>query len=139
MEQNDEETILVSNKTPLLSNLDMKENIALIKEVHHKKPRLKAEDEAKEMLQKIGLERIADFRSNRCTKEELFYVMIIRAFMCDRERIVIKSPLQLLENLSRICNIVKNIEILNTDKDIMILDTQANHWHYEGCGCNIIK
>ena len=131
--------MLISNTTPLLSNLDMKENIALIQEVHHKKARLVAEEEARTMLKEIGLERIADLRSNRCTKEELFYVKIIRALMCDREHIFIKTPLQLLENLSKICGIIENIERLNRDKGIIILDTLANLAHYKECGCPIIK
>ena len=134
-----EDFVPIWKNTPLLSNLDMKENIALIQEVHHKKPRLQAEAEAVEMLQKIGLDHVADLRTNRCTKEELFYVMVVRALMCDKERIFIKSPLQLLENLSNICKIIKNIELLNNNKGIMILDTQTNHWHYEECGCNIVK
>ncbi len=117
----------------------MKENIALIKEVHRKKPRLEAEAEAVEMLQKISLGRIGSLRSNKCTKEELFYVMIIRALMCESEEIFIKTPLQLLENLSNICKIIENIEILNNNKGIMILDTRSNHWHYKGCGCNIVE
>jgi len=131
--------VLISAKTPLLANLDMKENIALIREVHHKKSRLVAEEEARTMLKSIGLERIADLRSNKCTKRELFYVKVIRALMCDRERIFIKNPLQLLENLSNICAVIENIERLNQDKGIIILDTLANLAHYKECGCPIIK
>ncbi|SFV52151.1 hypothetical protein MNB_SM-7-1218 [hydrothermal vent metagenome] len=119
----------------------MKENIALIKEVHHKKPREIAEAEAKMLLQELDIAHVADLRSNHCTKEELFYVMILRAMMCDREIIVIKTPLQLLENLANICKIIKSIQKIEIDssKTIIILDTQANLYHYEECGCPIVK
>ena len=137
--QNDSEHVLLSSKTPLLSNLDMKENIALIKEVHHKKPREAAEAEAKEMLKRLGVEYVADLRSNKCTKEELFYVMIARALMCDQPKIFVKTPLQLLENLANICTIIQNIENLHPNKGIIILDTQANFHHYKECGCPIAR
>ena len=131
--------MLISKDTPLISNLDMKENIALIKEVHHKKSRLKAEAEAIEMLDKISLAKVANLRSNQCTKLEIFYVMIIRALMGDEENIIIKMPFSLLDNMLDISQLIKNIEILNQDKCIIILDNLNNFSHYEGCRCNIIK
>ncbi len=117
----------------------MKENIALIQEVHRKKSRLNAEAEAVEMLQKLSIAHVADLRSNRCTKEELFYVMVARALMCETKTVLIKSPLQLLENLNNICQIIENIGRLNHNKGIIILDTKTNRWHYKGCGCNMIE
>ena len=117
----------------------MKENIALIQEVHHKKPREAAEAEAREMLEKLGVGHVADLRSNRCTKEELFYVMITRALMCDQPKVFVKTPLQLLENLANICTIIKNIENLHQNKGIIILDTKTNLHHYKECGCSIVE
>ena len=117
----------------------MKENIALIQEVHHKKPRLKAEKEAIDMLRKIHLGDIADKRSNQCTNLEKFYVMLIRALMCDKECIMIKTPFILVDTLLDIEKIISNIEILNKDKGIIILDTINNQNNYKGCQCNIIK
>ncbi len=133
------EHVLLDKTTPLLSNLDMKENIALIQETHHKKSRIEAENEARAYLEKINLAHIADFRSNRCSKEELFYVMIIRALMCDIETIFIRSPLQLLETFGTLCEIINNIERLNNNKSIIILDTHTNFAHYKECGCTITK
>lgn len=131
--------VLLDKTTPLLSNLDMKENIALIKETHHKKSRQDAEDEARRYLDKIGLADIADLRSNQCSKEEIFYVMVIRALMCDREQVFIRSPLQLLETFGSLCEIIDNIQILNSNKSIMILDTHTNFTHYKECGCTIME
>ena len=117
----------------------MKENIALIKEVHHKKARNTAEVEARELLEKLGVGHVADLRSNRCSKEELFYVMIVRALMCDVEKVFVKTPLHLLENLANICTIIQNIEKLHPNKGIIILDTKANLHHYKECGCPIAE
>jgi len=114
----------------LLSNLDMKENIALIKEVHKNISRDLAEKEAIEMLTKINLEDIANKRQNQCKKIEIFYVMIIRALMCDSNTIFIKSPFLLIDTLTNFDDIAKNISILNKHKGIIILDTYSNQLHY---------
>ncbi len=50
-----EEYSLISRDTPLISNLNMIENIALIKEVHERLSIEKAENIAKEYLEKIGI------------------------------------------------------------------------------------
>jgi ABC-type lipopolysaccharide export system ATPase subunit len=119
----------------------MKENIALIQEVHHKKPRLKAEEEATMLLEKIGLKHIANNRSNQCSKIEIIYVMIIRALMMDQNEIILKLPFALADTMLDISMLINNIEILNADinKKITILDNINNFSHYEGCRCNIIK
>lgn len=129
----------MSAKTPLLANLDMKENIALIKEVHHKMALKEAEAEARELLGLLGVGHIADLRVNRCSKEELFFAMILRAAMCDTKEILIRSPLQLLENLAKICEIIKQIQTLPLHKHITILDTYANAHHYKECGCPMTR
>jgi hypothetical protein len=115
------------------------ENIALIKEVHQHLSIKKAEEEAYNELKKISLEHIAKLRKNKCTKKELFYAMVIRAFMSSNKKVIIEKPLQLSENIKDINEIIKNIEILNTHKDIIILDLNVNKHRYKGCKCNTIK
>ena len=110
----------------------MKENIALIQEVHHKKARIEAENEATSLLKKINQESIANKRTNQCSKLEIFYVMIVRAIVCDASRIFIQTPFALVDALGDISQVVANIEILNQDKGIIILDTQSNNIHYKG-------
>jgi len=117
----------------------MKENIALIKEVHHKKKRLEAEKEAVAMLRTINLEHIASYRSEQCSAIERFYVMFIRALMCDTPLIYILSPLMLTENRANMNELTVNMQKLNRYKGIIIIDTDANLPHYKDCGCPMTK
>ncbi len=117
----------------------MKENIALIREVHHKLPRIQAENEAIEALKKISFDHLAHKRKNMCSKLEQLYVMIIRTLFSDMRTILIKTPFAMVDSLTDIGEVVKNIEILNQDKGIIILDTMTNFSHYKDSGCNIIK
>jgi len=117
----------------------MKENIALIQEVHHKKPRLEAEAEAIELLEKLGFSSLANKRSNQCDKLEIFYVMMVRALMCDESKVVVQTPFVLVDTMSNIQEVLANIERINQDKGIIILDTQSNNIHYRGLHVNAVQ
>jgi len=134
-----EDHILISDATPLISNLNMKENIALIREVHHKTPRLEAESEAQKALEKISLGRIGSKRQNECSKLEIFYVMLVRALFSDPKTVVIKRPFSLVDSLLVIDRIIDNTALLNREKAIIILDTKTNYSRYKDCKCNITK
>ncbi len=129
------EGVLIGIHTPLISNLDMKENIALIREVHHKKQRLQAEAEAVAMLKKVSMEHIADLRSEHCSVLERFCVMFIRALMCDTGLIYIQTPLILVQNAYDIQELTAIMKTLNDDKGIIILDTKNNATAYKDCEC----
>lgn len=130
---------LVSADLPLLSNLNMLENIGLIKEVHDNLSINKAENLALEMLKKIGLEDIALKRENSCSRVEILYVMLIRALMTQEKSVIIKLPSSILDDLQEINKVVDNISLLKASKNIFFVDLKINKIHYEGCQCNIIK
>lgn len=130
---------LISKDTPLISNLNMLENIALIKEVHELLSIEKAENTANEYLAKIGLSQIGLKRLNQCTSVEIFYVMFIRALMSKEMNVIIATPFYLISNLRDIQPILDNIEILNENKNIFIFDNITNKSHYEGSSCPIVK
>lgn len=134
-----EDYSLISKDTPLISNLNMLENIALIKEVHELLSIEKAENIAKESLEKIGLSHIGLNRLNQCSSLEVFYVMFIRALMSRDMNVIITTPFSLISNLRDIQPILDNIEILNTHKNIFIFDNITNKSHYEGSSCPIVK
>lgn len=117
----------------------MLENIALIKEVHEQLSIKKAQSIATESLEKIGISHIALKRLNQCSSIEIFYVMFIRAMMSKNINIVILTPFLLISNLADIQSIINNIEILNSDKNIFILDNSTNKIHYKGISCLIVK
>jgi len=137
--QTQEEYVLISHYTPLLSNLDMNENIALIKEVHENMRVLDAEALAEKLLGVVGLASIAKERVESCSREEIFLVMFIRALMSQEKNVIIELPTTALGTLQNICEIIEKMLDVNHEKKIIILDIQSNKIHYEGCRCHIIK
>lgn len=135
------EGVEISHDTPLISNLDIKENIALIKEVHEKKDRLEAEDEAVLMLEKLNLKHIANLRKSSCSDFEILCGMVVRAFMCKENRIVIKMPFGIDNSLNDIDKLFEKIYKLNgiIEKKVIIFDLDSNRYRYERAKCNILK
>jgi len=133
------EFILISRDTPLISNLDMIENIALIQEVHHALSIKKADAAALENLKKLNLESIARKRVTHCSANEILYVMLIRALMMPQKRILLQTPYSIVNNLGDIKTILSNISKLDNFKEILILDVLTNKYHYEGVQCTIVK
>ncbi|MGE4510171.1 MAG: hypothetical protein AB7D43_03610 [Sulfurimonadaceae bacterium] len=124
----------------MISNLNMLENIALIKEVHELLPTQEAQAHAIESLRLIDLEHIGPSRLNQCTSLEVFYVMVIRAMMAKEEVIFIVTPFFLIKKLARIEPVLEKLVLLNKEqKNIIILDNLTNQSHYKGDLCNIIK
>lgn len=131
---------MVSSDTPLISNLNIYENISLIKEVHELLSIQEAQKIADEYLSLIDLSSIGLKRKSQCSSVEIFYTMVIRALMSSEKTIIIRSPLSLIKNIREFAIILKNIDLLNSaDKDIIILDTIVNETHYKGDLCLIIK
>lgn len=124
------EYALISKDTPLISNLNMCENIALIKETHEHKSIKDAENEAFEMLQKIELGETALKRVSQCNSLEIFFVMLIRALMSDRKCVIIVPLFLLTGSFEDIKNILQKISILNSNKEIYILDLISNKNYY---------
>jgi len=117
----------------------MLENISLIKEVNFDMSIKDAHILANEFLDKIGLSYIGRFRINQCELSEIFFVLLIRALMTKERLVIIKLPYRLLYTLADIKNICQKIEILNNNKDILILDTFNNKINYKETICNIIE
>ena len=117
----------------------MIENIAIIKEVKELMSTKEAHGLALDLLKKINLENISAKRTTTCSAQEEFYVMFIRALMTRERTIIIQRPFSIINNLRDINTLIKNIEILNKDKDIIILDTIINKIHYKECSCSMIK
>ncbi|WP_304545076.1 hypothetical protein [Sulfurimonas microaerophilic] len=109
----------------------MKENIALIREVHHGLDLRLAEQEAIDMLQKIELEDIADKRQRDCSNLEKFYVMLIRAIMADAQKIIIRLPFSIIDSIVDPNELIDSIRKLGSQKEFIFLDTIANKSHYD--------
>ena len=122
----------MSVDTPLISNLNMLENIALIHEVHNHTSTKVAQEEASFFLNKIDKLGIAFKRTHQCNELELFYTMIIRAIMTKEKNIVILRPLSILKNIEFLAVAMKNLALLNENKNIIILENDINRFQYEG-------
>jgi len=114
-------------------------NIALIKEVHEHLATPLAQKEASDYLKKIGLDDIGLKRVSECGNLEIFYVMFIRALMSKEMTVIIISPFLITTNVGDMKSIINNLSILNSEKNILILDLDSNKIDYKDCLCNIIE
>ena len=90
---------LVSSDVPLISNLYVWNNIALISQYHQQLSNEKAKDIVLKRLQRYGLEKIACKRNPALSEEERFCVMLLRAAMVHEAIIVIDRPFKLMTYL----------------------------------------
>jgi ABC-type nitrate/sulfonate/bicarbonate transport system ATPase subunit len=90
---------LVSVDAPLISNLSVSNNIALIRQYHENLSRPEARAWAVHLLDRFGLATIADQRTSSLNREQLYHVMLIRAAMVRDAVIVLDRPFRLLPDL----------------------------------------
>ena len=101
---------LVSSEVPLISNLDVWRNIALISQYHQNMPEQKAKALVLQCLQRYGLEKIAEKRNQALSEEERFCVMLLRAAMVPDVVIVIDRPLKMIPYLQSTSFIYEALE-----------------------------
>ncbi|PKN60336.1 MAG: hypothetical protein CVU53_03585 [Deltaproteobacteria bacterium HGW-Deltaproteobacteria-11] len=90
---------IVSEDVPLISNLDVWINIALIRQYHQNLSGEAAQEEVMGYLCRYQLEMIAHKRIHALTDEQRFRVMLLRAAMVADAVIVIDRPFKLLPAL----------------------------------------
>lgn len=104
---------LISLDIPLISNLDVWSNIALIKLYNENLPKHKAEILVLNHLKRYGLENIAHNRSADLTGEQKFCVMLLRAAMVNEAIIVIDRPFNILQNSKDSCFMENALETID--------------------------
>jgi ABC-type nitrate/sulfonate/bicarbonate transport system ATPase subunit len=90
---------LVSLEVPLISNLPVWSNIALIRQYHENMPREEAKAQVVGILERFGLAGISEKRKPSLKKEELFCAMLIRAAMVHNAVVVLDRPFRILPDL----------------------------------------
>jgi ABC-type Na+ transport system ATPase subunit NatA len=90
---------LVSLEVPLISNLPVWSNIALIRQYHENMPREEAKALAVGLLERFDMAGIAEKRNPSLKMEELFCVMLIRAAMVRDAVVVLDRPFRILPDL----------------------------------------
>ena len=96
--QNKQRLGWVSVNIPLLSNLDVWVNIALIRQYHQDMHQEEARQLVLQYLRRYGMESIAFKRNPALTHEERFCVMLLRAVMVADAVVVIDRPFQILSD-----------------------------------------
>jgi len=90
---------LVSLDVPLLSNLDVWVNIALIKQYHENLSADKAQKLVLSYLARYGLEDISNKRNPALTNRERFCAMLLRAAMVRDSMVVIDRPFTIIPDV----------------------------------------
>jgi ABC-type lipoprotein export system ATPase subunit len=94
-----EELGLVSADVPLISNLDILGNLALIKQYREDLPKREAESLVLSYLRRFDLERIAYRRNPDLSDGERFCAMLVRAILVPGAFVVIDRPLKIVPDL----------------------------------------
>ncbi len=87
---------LVSLEAPLISNLSVWGNIALIRQYHEQMPRHQAKTYAEILLRRLGMASIAEKRNPALSSEERFCAMVLRAAMVRDAVLVLDRPFTIL-------------------------------------------
>ncbi|MDQ5987210.1 MAG: hypothetical protein CSYNP_02947 [Syntrophus sp. SKADARSKE-3] len=97
----------------MISNLNVIQNIALIKEYHHHLSRRDAEALALSCLNNMGLKATAFKRTSALSDEERFIAMVLRAVMVQGNAVAIDRPFKImpeLEDYHFIWNVLKSVD-----------------------------
>ena len=86
----------VAPDVPLISNLDIYGNIALIRQYHENLPANESRRLVEGYLRRYGLEKMAAKRSSALTDGERLRIMLIRAVMVRDAVLVINQPLKIM-------------------------------------------
>jgi ABC-type lipoprotein export system ATPase subunit len=122
---------LVAANVPLISNLDVWRNIALIYQYHQEASQKKAQAFVMQCLRRYDLEKIAYERNPMLSEEERFCVKVIRAAMVAKAIIVIDRPyamLPYLQDITFIYETLGKVEDLFTRCDILDYAQEKNRY-----------
>jgi ABC-type lipoprotein export system ATPase subunit len=114
---------LVSLDVPLISNLNVWVNIALIKQYHQNLSEEKAKLLVFQYLQKCGMEHSESKRTSALTNKERFLVMLLRAAMVRDAIIVIDRPFVIIPDVPDDIFIYDSLNIIDDSfKECYIFD-----------------
>lgn len=118
---------LVSLEAPLIANLAVWSNIALIRQYHENMSRHEARALSEDLLRRLGMTSIADKRNPTLKTEERFCAMLIRASTVRDAILVLDRPYSILTNVRDGRFIMENLRKL----DDLIAETHIfdYSWH----------
>lgn len=89
----------MSLEAPLIANLTVWSNIALIRQYHENMPWRAARALTEALLHRLGMASIVDKRNPALTTEERFCAMLLRASLVRDAIVVFDKPFSILTNL----------------------------------------
>ena len=119
---------LVSEATPLLRDLNVIENIALILEYHDKISIKKAQSCVNDLLKRCGADILRYKKVYELDKKDTIVIKYIRAYMSSLEIILIDRPFSMLDKMEDMKSIFELNEVLD-DKATQIVDLKSNGYY----------
>lgn len=126
---------IISQQTPLLSNLNICENISLILEAHQGLKVQQAEHITNDKLKQLEQESIAEKRVHECDDLQRFAAQLIRADFLNSGSIFINQPFHLFTHLHTLYPLINLIERLQTKQQVFFVDLRSNQDHYQDKTC----
>ena len=128
---------VVSEDIPLLVDLSVNENIALILEYHYKYSVKNATIYTNQLLKKCGYIELSNKRPFKLNKKDKFIIQCIRAYVSPKDKVAIIKPFSMLDRVEDLSYITKLADILD-EKEMQIVDT-AMHRYYKENKCLTIE
>ncbi len=119
---------LISDKVPLLRDLNIVENIALILEYHENRSIEKANKIALSLLKRYGIDNLANKKVYEIDKVDNIIIKYIRAYVSNFDTIVIDRPFSMLDSLEEL-DIVFGLNKILDKKTIEIVDLKSNDYY----------
>jgi ABC-type nitrate/sulfonate/bicarbonate transport system ATPase subunit len=117
----------VSLEAPLIANLAVWNNIALIRQYHENMPRHEAKSLTEALLNRLGMASIMDKRNPALTTQERFCAMLLRAALVRGAILVLDKPFSILTNLRDGGFIMENLRKL----DDLIAETHIFDYNWQ--------
>ncbi len=124
----DRNIALISVETPLLRDLSIIENIALILEYHENYSINKAEQTVFKLMEKCQINGIKDKRVYELDKKDILIVKYLRAYVSSFDTILIIKPFSMLDHTKDMEVLFKLFNIFN-DKITKIVDLKSNKYY----------
>lgn len=118
---------LVSLEAPLISNLSIWSNIALIRQYHWDMPGEEAKAMSLRLLDRLGMTTIAELRSSALSSEQRFGAMLLRAAMVKDAIVVLDRPFGILTHSRDGRFILETLRKL----DDLIVETHIFDYHWQ--------
>jgi len=123
-----ENIAIISTTTPLLRDLSVIENIALMLEYNKNYSISKAEQAVFKLMKRFQIEGIKDKRVYELSKKDILIIKYLRAYVSSFDAILVVKPFSMLDNVEDIDVLFKLFNIFN-DKMTKIIDLNSNQYY----------